>query len=176
MPKRWKAEDEAFLLENSKKMSRAELAEHFGVTVKSISDKLRRLNRKAGGKKAEQIEKQGTEDPLNKYGERKKAFIRGFIRIIDYRDLAKLAGIKPDDLKDTVEKTGIKLPYERARAWNEIDVGKYRSLAMCARCQVQCNHSSFLVGINNCRKCYEKNIRHWLESEISVDISFRGTD
>jgi len=46
MSKRWKLEEETFLLEHCKAMSRSELAEHFGVTDKSISDKQRRLNKR----------------------------------------------------------------------------------------------------------------------------------
>jgi outer membrane biosynthesis protein TonB len=40
---------------------------------------------------------------LESFGPVRKAFILENIRIIDYRDLAKLTGIKPDDLKNAVE-------------------------------------------------------------------------
>jgi len=114
-----------------------------------------------------------SDDPLAKFGDIRKNFILDFIRFIDYSDLAKLAGIKPSELKDAVEKTGIKLPLERARSWTDVDVGEFRSLADCARCQVQTNHGSFFVGINNCRKCLEKNIRHWIDSNVRIILRFR---
>ena len=173
MAKRWKIEEEEFLLDNCEKMSRLELAEHFNVTVKSVSDKLRRITKK---EKTTEIRKakQEIDDPLDKFDKPRKAFIWEFIRLIDYSDLAKLAGIKPDDLKEAVEKSGIKLPLERARNWDDIDVGIFKSLSACARCQVQCNHSSFFVGIKNCRKCLEKNIKFWLENSIPIFLKFKG--
>jgi hypothetical protein len=100
-------------------------------------------------------------------------FIMDMVRVIDYHDIAKLVGVKHEELKEAVEKTGIKLPVERARPWADIDVGKFRSIAECARCQVQNNHSSFFVGISNCRKCLEKNIKFWIESNIKIMLYFR---
>ena len=176
MPKRWKPEEEAFLLENVDKMPRTELAEHFGVTVKSVSDKLRRLKRQRLGGKIKKTDQIVVEDPLDKFGRVRKSFIINFVRIIDYDDLAKLVGIKSVDLKESVEKTGIKLPYERGRKWIDIDVGKFKSLTECARCQVQRNHSSFIVGTQNCRKCLEKNIKHWVESNMIINIRLKGID
>ncbi len=174
MAKRWQPEEEEYLLENYEKMSRVQLAEHFNVTVKSISDKLRRINKKLTTTPGARKSKQKIEDPLDKFDNNRKTFIWDFIRVIDYRDLAKLAGVKPDDLKEAVEKTGIKLPLERARNWNDIDVGIYRSLSDCARCKVQINHKSFFVDINNCRKCLEKNIKFWLENNIPISLKFKG--
>ena len=43
MAKIWTAEEEQLLIENYTKMSNADLADHFGVTAKSISHKMRRL-------------------------------------------------------------------------------------------------------------------------------------
>ena len=172
MSKRWKPEDEVFLLENCKSMSRSELASHFEVTVKSISDKLRRLNKRFDDVKAD-IPLKKSDDPLAQFGDVRKAFILDFIRFINYQDMARIVGIKPSDLKEAVEKTGVKLPLERARAWSDIDVGKYRSIADCARCQVQINHGSFFVGMNNCRKCLEKNIRFWIDSNVKIILKFR---
>jgi len=173
MSKRWKAEDEAFLIDNCKTMSRNELADHFGVTVKSISDKLRRLNQSCEEKVTGYKKGKATGDHLEKFGDVRKMFIMDMVRIIDYHDIAKLVGVKHEELKEAVEKTGIKLPVERARPWADIDVGKFRSIAECARCQVQNNHGSFFVGINNCRKCLEKNIKFWIESNIKIMLSFR---
>ena len=110
--------------------------------------------------------------PLEQFGSVRKEFILENIRYIDYRDIAKLIGVKPVELKAAVEEMGIKLPIERAEKWSEIDVGKYRSLANCARCQVQINHSTFFVGIKNCKKCMEKNIKHWIENGICIDLRF----
>jgi len=110
--------------------------------------------------------------PLEQFGPVRKEFILENIRYIDYRDIAKLIGVKPSVLKAAVEKMGIKLPIERAVKWSEIDVGKYRSLATCARCQVQINHSTFFVGVKNCKKCMEKNIRHWIENSVRINLRF----
>jgi len=175
MPKRWTEEEEVYLLENINKMSRAEVATHFGVTVKSISDKLRRLNRKTPEKPKTTIAK-SFGDPLDCFGPVRKLFIREFIREIDYRDLARLIDVSPEELKKAVEKTGIKLPYEQTEKWVNIDVGKFKSIADCARCQVQCNHSSFMVGFKECRTCLENNIRHWVENGTLIFIKFRGGD
>jgi len=109
---------------------------------------------------------------LDKLGPVCKSFILENIRYIDYRDIAKLVGVKPGDLKDAVEAAGIKLPFARARNWTDIDVGTYRSLDLCARCQVQLNHSTFFVGINNCRKCIEKNIKHWINQGEKINLRF----
>ena len=174
MAKRWNAEEEKYLIDNSEKMSRVELAEHFNVTVKSVSDKLRRITKNIKSTPKTRKSKLEKEDPLDKFDKNRKAFIWDFIRVIDYRDLAKLAGVKADDLKEAVEKTGIKLPLERARRWADIDVGTFRSISACARCQVQIKHSSFYVGIKNCRKCLERNIKLWLENDIPICLMFKG--
>ena len=176
MPKRWKPEEEVFLLENVDTMPRTKLAEHFGVTVKSVSDKLRRLKHQRAGSKIKKTDQVVIEDPMDKFGRVRKEFIKNFIRIIEYNDLAKMVGIKSVELKESVEKTGIKLPYERAKKWSDIEVGKFRSLTDCARCQVQKNHSSFLVGTNNCRKCLEKNIKHWIDSNNLIIIKLKSND
>ncbi len=172
MSKRWNTEEETFLIENCKSMTRSTLASHFGVTVKAISDKLRRLNKRCKDTNVA-VTFNKSDDLLEQYGNVRKQFILDFIRFIDYRDLARFTGIKPDELKEKVEKTGIKLPLERAIAWAEIDVGKYRSISDCARCQVQMNHGSFYVNMNNCRKCLEKNIRFWIESNVKIMLRFR---
>jgi len=176
MPKRWTHDEEAFLLANAASMSRAELAEHFSVSIKSVSDKLRRLKNKRGKGKKKKAEPVVIEDPLDKFGIARKEFITKYIRIIEYNDLSKLIGIKPETLKEAVEKTGIKLPYERARQWSDIDVGKFISYSVCARCFVQIKHNSFIVGTKNCRKCLEKNIKHWVETDTVISIKFKGSE
>ena len=175
MSKRWTKKEAATLLEKSKTMSRNELAEEFGVSVKSISDKLRRICKKAEKQdKSKSVEEKV--NPLDVYGVVSKKFIFDFIRTVDYTDIAKIVGINADELKETVEKTGIKLPFERARKWKEINVGKFRDLSACARCQVQMNHDSFIVGYDNCRKCIKENIKHWIEKGYEINLKFRGTD
>ncbi len=110
--------------------------------------------------------------PLEQFGTVRREFILDNIRIIDYRDLAKLAGVKEKDLKEAVEAMGIKLPIERARRWKDLDVGIFRSLANCARCQVQLRHNTFLVGDRNCHTCCERNIKRWLDEEVKIMARF----
>jgi len=117
--------------------------------------------------------KKEVEHPLDRFGKVKKHFILEHIKYIDYNDLAKLINIKSADLKKEVEKMGIKLPLERARKWEDIDLGHFLSLSDCARCQVQCNHRSFFVGIKGCKNCYEKNIKHWIKREDFINITFK---
>jgi len=112
------------------------------------------------------------EHPLERYGPVRKAFILENIRIIDYRDIARLIGLKEKDLKAVIEDMGIKLPIDHARRWKDIDVGSFRSLSHCSRCHVQLNHSSFFVGEKNCRKCYEKNIAHWVDKNVPILVKF----
>ena len=71
---------------------------------------------------------------------------------------------------------GIKLPLERAKKWEDIDLGHFLSLSACARCQVQCNHSTFHVGIKECRNCYEKNIKHWIKGENLISLKFKNEE
>jgi len=123
-------------------------------------------------KSRKKTEPKEEEHPLEKFGPVRKTFILDNIRVIDYRDLARLAGVRADDLRSAVEKMGVKLPIERAKKWTEIDVGKYRSLMDCARCRVQLNHGSFYVGIKPCRKCLEKNIKLWIEKGIPIKLKF----
>lgn len=130
--------------------------------------------KKAKAGKPSKTDGAGSDDAvtLDSFGPVCKAFILENIRIIEYRDLAKLMGIKPDDLKKAVEAAGIRLPIERAMRWTDIDVGTYRSLMDCARCQVQLNHGTFFVGLKNCRKCLEQNIAHWIENGVRIELRF----
>ena len=112
--------------------------------------------------------------PLEQFGKFRQSFIIEHIETINYVDMANLLLIKPDELKVSVEKMGIKLPIERARKWKDIDLGRFQSLKYCARCQVHCNHGSFFIGIKNCRKCYEKNIKLWVEEKAPIILHFQG--
>ncbi len=112
------------------------------------------------------------EHPLDKFGSIRKTFILKHIRTINYRDIAKLIDVNPDDIKVLVEKIGIKLPIKRASSWVDIDVGRFKSLSDCARCQIQINHRSFYVGINKCRECYEKNIGYFIQKGEDIVIKF----
>ncbi len=112
--------------------------------------------------------------PLEKFGYERKNFIIEHIRTIDYMDMVDLFGIKKEDLKSAVEKMGIKLPIARANKWADINIGKFRSLEYCARCQVQLNHESFFVGVKNCHNCLKRNIKHWFDKKVHIDIHFPG--
>ena len=176
MPKRWTKEDEEFLLSNIDTMSRDELAEKLDVTSKAVSDKFRRL-KKTGSKNKSTPKKDVTpKKPLDVYNPVCKDFIRNFIYTVDYRDIASFIGADQAQLKENVEKTGISLPIDRARPWKDINVGTFKSLDNCARCQVQKNHPSFYVGINECRACYERNIKMWIERSIPISLKFQGFD
>ena len=67
--------------------------------------------------------------PLEQFGSVRKQFILDNIRIIDYRDIASLIGILPDELKGAVESMGIKLPIERAVKWEDLEVGTFKTFA-----------------------------------------------
>lgn len=111
-------------------------------------------------------------EALDAFGPVRKAFILDTIRTIDYVDIATLIGVKAEDLKKAVEEMGIKLPIERARKWSDIDVGTYKSIENCSRCQVQLNHSAFYVDINECRACLTKNISYWINKGIKIHLMF----
>jgi len=169
MPKQWTHDEEDFLLDHFESMSREELADRFEVTVKSVSDKVRRLQRTKGGKSEDPIIK---EDPLKKYGSVVRSFVLENIKNIDYQDLAVLTGIPPEELRDALENSGIKVPVEKAQSWKEIQAGTYRSLKDCARCQVQIRHGTFVVGYKDCRVCLENNIKHWIEINEIIRLTF----
>ncbi len=103
-----------------------------------------------------------------------QTFILDNIRTIDYRDIAKLLKIKPDELKALLGELGIKVPIPGARKWDKIEVGTFRSIADCSQCQVQMNHHSFLVGIKNCRRCIERNISSWIKDGEKINIMIPG--
>jgi hypothetical protein len=177
MPKQWTHDEEDFLLDHYESMSREELADRFEVTIKSVSDKVRRLQRTKGGKSEDPVI---TEDPLKKYGSVIRSFVLENIKNIDYRDLADLTGVPADELREALENSEIKLPIEKAQPWKEIEVepwkeievGTFRTLKDCARCQVQSKHSAFVVGYKDCRACIENNIKHWIEMNEIIRLSF----
>lgn len=118
---------------------------------------------------------QGTvtvDSPIQQFGRARRKFIMEHIRTIHYEDLAKLLGIKPDDLREAVEQMGVKLPIERALHWEEIDMPSGVQVEVCARCGVQVNHRAFHVGLKGCRECYEKNIALWVERGDPIIIKF----
>lgn len=169
MPKQWTHDEEDFLLDHFESMTREELADRFEVTVKSVSDKVRRLQRTKGGKSEDPVIK---EDPLKKYGSVTRSFVLENIKHIDYNDIAGLVGVPAEELREAVENTGIKLPIEKALSWREIEVGTYRSLKDCARCQVQNRHGTFVVGYKDCRVCLKKNIKHWIKINEIIRLTF----
>ncbi|MBT4482235.1 MAG: hypothetical protein HOC71_00990 [Candidatus Latescibacteria bacterium] len=173
MKKKKKEED---VIENKEKESKEETTPVKIVSKRSDSEKKEKKGgRKKKSKKSKITEPVDAFQPLEKFGPYCKAFILDHIRTINYIDIANLLNIKADDLKEAIEKMGIKLPIERAHRWSEINVGKFRSLSYCARCQVQKYHNSFNAGINDCRKCYEVNINHWVEKKCPINIKFPYT-
>ena len=139
---------------------------------KSLKEK-KTLSGNKKNRSAKKKTKKNDKHHLDKFGKVKKNFILEHIKAIDYNDLAKLINVKSADLKKEVENMGIKLPLESARKWEDIDLGHFVSLSDCARCQVQCNHRSFYVGINECRNCYEKNIKYWIKKEDLINITLK---
>ena len=90
------------------------------------------------------------------------------VRESRYDDVERTA----EELKKAIETMGIKVPIERARKWEDVETGEYHSLENCARCQVQMKHGVFIVGVGDCRKCYEQNIALWLDNDTEINIRF----
>ena len=145
-----------------------ESLETFEINGEIISDRLRQLFQKAAQNKGNKKEETGKEEFSNAI----KSFILDLAKIVDYRDLAVLIDMKPETLKDVVADFGIKVPIESAKRWDELDIGKFRDISACSKCQVQLNHHTFLVGINDCRKCLEENIKHWIKAGESINLEF----
>lgn len=143
-----------------------ENAETFEVNGEIISDRLKQLFQKAEQQK---ISKK-SDDILENLGPTIKTFVTDLIKFIDYRDIAEIIGMEPDKLKESLEKHGIKAPADNIRHWEDIDFGTFRSIELCSKCQVQQNHHSFLVGIRECRKCIEENIRHWMKNGEPINL------
>ena len=145
-----------------------ETLETFEINGEIVSDRLKQLFQKAAQNKGIKKEEPSKDD----LGTALKSFILDLAKTIDYRDLAVLIDMKPDTLKDIMAEFGIKVPIESAKRWADIDVGSFKDISFCSRCQVQLNHHTFLVGINDCRKCFEENIRHWVKAGESINIEF----
>lgn len=134
-----------------------------------ISDTLRRLCEKS---KKHSLSNQDIADYLEELGSAAKRFVLDNLTTIDYRDLAMLIGMKADTLKTALGILGIAVPVPSAKRWSEVDVGTFESLDVCSKCPVQTEHSTFSVGIKDCRKCYEENIAYWIEESETVNIVF----
>lgn len=175
MPRNWSSsEDEDFLVDRfDDMMMREELSGKFEVNVRTVSDKLEHLAQRSDKKRAG---KNGAEDPLRKFGYIIRAFIMENIKTIDYRDIAELAGIPAEELREAVEKAGIKVDTEKVMRWADVDCGRYDSVSICARCDVQIRHSSFSVGYTDCRRCIEENIRLWVKNGHPIRIALRERD
>jgi hypothetical protein len=171
MQKKWSQDGDAFPIDNIEIEAPRDTSEKFGVTLQTSSETLKYLKEKEKkGRTRKALS--SLKAPLQALDIVRRKFIINHIRTIHYRDIARLLGMKANDLKVIVEKMGIKLPIERAKPWADINVGKFHSLEECARCQVQRKHSTFLVGINNCRKCCEQNIVFWIENGDVIQIEF----
>lgn len=170
MPKRWAAEEDDFFFDSMDDAVHDDLAGGvFDASERAFAEKGRRVaksERKKGQK----------EDPLRKFGPVIRAFVLDNIKDINYRDIAALAGIDAGELKEAIEKCGIKINEEKTTRWADIDLGEYESVSECARCQVQKRHSSFIINVNDCRKCYERNISHWIKIGEPIRIVFREAD
>jgi len=170
MVKRWSGDDEEFLLDQFDDMIvREELSGKFDAGISTV-EKIDRLAQKTDRKRAIK------DDPLKKYGYVVRSFILENIREINYRDIARLAGMPEEELKEAMEKMGIKVPEEKVTRWENMRIKEFGGVADCARCQVQCRHSTFLVGYVNCRKCYEDNIAHWIAHNQPIRLIFIEKD
>lgn len=170
MAKKWSGEDEELLLDKFDDMMMKEaLSGKFDVSMSTI-ERIDRLSRRTGRKRG------AKEDPLKKYGYVVRAFILENIKGLNYRDIARLVGIPEEELKDEVEKAGIKVTEKNVPRWEDLDIQVFETVAACARCQVQCRHSTFLVGYRDCRKCIEENIRHWIDEDHLIRLSFTEMD
>ncbi|MHB9030284.1 MAG: hypothetical protein ACYC9O_16070 [Candidatus Latescibacterota bacterium] len=174
MPKNWSGDDEDFLSDRfDDMMMRAELTGKYEVNVKTVSDKLEHLAQKSEKKRSG---RGVTEDPLRKFGYVIRSFILDSIKVLDYRDIADLAGISADDLKEAVEKIGIRMDSEKISRWPDLPFKTFESVAVCARCDVQCRHSSFIVGYTDCKKCFVENVRLWIQQGHLIRISLRNNE
>jgi len=169
MAKSWSGDDEDFLIDRFDDMiMREELSGKFEMNVKTVSDKLEHLAQKSEKKRGG---KALPEDPLKKFGYIVRAFILENIKSIDYRDIAELAGISAEELKEAVEKIGIRADTEKVVRWADAPVKKFVSVSVCARCDIQCRHSTFIVGYTDCKKCIEENIRLWIGQGHPIRIT-----
>jgi hypothetical protein len=170
MEKEWMDSEEDLSVEtiDNQGDEESESLEGLEINVTVISDTLQRLCEKSKRQKGQNRVGVGT----NELTSAAKKFVIDNIMYVDYRDLASLTGMKSDSLKEVLGTLGIKVPVQGARPWKEIDVGTFLSLDVCAKCQVQSEHSVFAVGIRDCRKCYEENIRNWAEDGETIRLRF----
>ena len=167
MAKRWSAEEDDTFFDHFEDTGKDDPVTGFDVNERPVSEKLRRQSSKTERKKG------AKNDPLRNFGAIVRAFVLENVKAIDYRDIAELAGISAVELKTALEKCGIKVSENTAPRWNDIDMGLFVSVSDCARCRVQRRHSSFVVGTNDCRRCYERNIQHWIKIGEPIRITFR---
>jgi hypothetical protein len=146
-----------------------ESLEGLEINAAIISDTLKRLCEKS--KKQKPADKNAI-TILDEMGSSAKKFVLDNVMHIAYEDIAKLMGIKPEVLKNSLGEMGIKVPIAGARQWNEINVGEFESIQKCSQCPVQMEHSTFSVGFTNCRKCCEENIGYWIEEGETVNLRF----
>lgn len=166
MAKRWFGDDEEFLADQfDDMMMREELSGKFDAGISTL-EKIDRLAQKTDRKRAVKV------DPLKKYGYVVRSFIMENIKEINYRDIARLVGMPEEELKDAMEKMGIKVTEEKVERWENLRIQEFGCAADCSRCQVQRRHSTFLVGYDNCRKCFEDNIKHWISHNHPIRLLF----
>ncbi len=174
MPRNWSSEDEDILIDRfDDMMMREDLTGKYEVNVRTVSDKLEHLAQKSDKKR---VGKGGADDPLKKYGYIVRSFVLDNIKSVDYRDIAELAGVPAEELRETVEAAGIKVDNEKVVRWADVDCGEYEDVATCARCDVQTSHSTFSVDHKDCRRCIEENIRLWVKTGHPVRIALRERD
>ena len=139
------------------------------INVAVISDTLQRLCEKS------RLQEKTNRDNIDLFDDIEtsaKMFVLDNAMYIDYRDIARLIGMKPDALKNALGTRGIRVPIAGARPWKRIDMGTFTSLDECAKCPVQAKHSIFSVGFSNCRKCKEENIKTWIEEGETIRLRF----
>ena len=98
-----------------------------------------------------------------------KRFLLENAATVDYRDLAKLIGVKPQDMKALLSQMGVKVPVAGARRWVDITFRTPDSQD-CVRCAVQAKHSTFYAGIFECRQCFKENIEYLIEEGETINI------
>lgn len=134
-----------------------------------ISDTFRHLRRKASlNSKSNKVE----EIPAGDLDYTVKRFVLENVRDIDYRDLATLTGVKPQDMKAFLSRMGVKVPVQGAKRWKEACFRNPDSPEDCAKCAVQSRHSTFYAGMLDCRQCLKENITYWIEEGVPIKIKF----
>ncbi|MFC1512131.1 hypothetical protein ACFL5H_02935 [Candidatus Latescibacterota bacterium] len=172
MEKEWMDSEDELSVEQADQQGEEEspeVMESLEINVAVISDTLQRLCEKS--LRHEKTNRDNT-DLFDDIGTSAKKFVLDNVTYIGYRDIARLIGMKPDALKNALGTRGIKVPLAGTHPWKKIDVGTFTALEECAKCPVQAQHSIFSVGINNCRKCIEENIKTWIEEGEIIKLMF----